>query len=107
MPTEPFQTLISEASFSSLTLFPKPRLSLPPYFLKDFGAEKIRYAILYRESCNIKDQTWHQWKTKCREKQKGRLGDAHQLITAANIMQIYLGTEMEKASLSAEIMLEN
>lgn len=38
---------------------------------------------------------------------RGRLGDAHQLITAANIMQIYLGTEMEKASLSAEIMPEN
>lgn len=36
-----------------------------------------------------------------------RVGDAHQLITAANIMQIYLGTEMEKASLSAEIMPEN
>lgn len=36
-----------------------------------------------------------------------RLGDAHQLITAANIMQIYLGTETEKASLSAEIMPEN
>lgn len=38
---------------------------------------------------------------------RGRLGDAHQLITAANIMQIYLGTDMEKASLSAEIMPEN
>lgn len=38
---------------------------------------------------------------------RGRLGDAHQLITAANIMQIYLGTEMEKASLSVEIMPEN
>ena len=36
-----------------------------------------------------------------------RLGDAHQLITAANIMQIYLGTETEKASLSVEIMPEN
>lgn len=45
--------------------------------------------------------------TKCRGKQKGALGDAHQLITAANIMQIYLGTEMEKASLSVEIMPEN
>lgn len=46
-------------------------------------------------------------RTKCRGKQKGELGDAHQLITAANIMQIYLGTEMEKASLSVEIMPEN
>ena len=41
------------------------------------------------------------------ERNKRRLGDAHQLITAANIMQIYLGTETEKASLSAEIMPEN
>lgn len=46
-------------------------------------------------------------RTKCRGKQKGELGDAHQLITTANIMQIYLGTEMEKASLSVEIMPEN
>jgi hypothetical protein len=46
-------------------------------------------------------------RTKCRGKQKGELGDAHQLITAANIMQIYLGTETEKASLSVEIMPEN
>lgn len=42
------------------------------------------------------------------QRNKGRgVGDARQLITAANIMQIYLGTEMEKASLSAEIMPEN
>lgn len=54
IPTQPFQTLISEASFSSLALFPKPRLSLPPSFLKDLGAEEIRYAVLYWESCLLK-----------------------------------------------------
>lgn len=68
---------------------------------------QIRYKILYRGTVILKIKKWHQWKTKMHGKQRGRLEDVHQLITTANIMQIYLGTEMEKASLSAEIMLEN